>query len=910
MGQEINRSLNEKTVWYTLSFGDCLERLKSDHKGLTKDESDKRKEEFGPNKLPEKKKDSVFVVFLKQFRDPLIYVLLFAGAVSLAIQHWSDAIFIFAVLGFNATLGTIQEYKAQISARSLQDVIEKKARVIRGGNKHEIDAEALVPGDIVEVKSGDAVPADIRLSEERELRVDESLLTGESEQVEKDHETELEEDTPLGDRANMLYAGTTVTSGRGQGIVCTTAERTQVGRIARSLTEASEDPPLVQRMRRLTRLIAVFIVAAVFVLGAVQIAAGSSWDETFLLAVALAVSAIPAGLPVAVTVALSVASYRMAQRQVIIRQLPAVEGLGSCTQICSDKTGTLTENRLTAKCLTLLDGGRFEISGEGSDTEGEITKSDSEESPSDATEARIHAALRSALLANEAELKIKDDDSIETQGDTVDVAFLIAGCKLGIRRESLIEDEGRERIGEIPYSSERKYAASFNRKDNAIHAHVKGAAETIAEMCAEDLRDTILEKTRELAAAGYRVLAVAGGPIEDEDAAIEGEESALKNLEFQALFGLIDPLRSEVPEAVEACHGAGVDVRMVTGDHPDTAIAIGRKLGIAKEDEAPTTGPDLIEAIGKERSEEDTGKTYDAVDRAHVFARIEPQQKTRLVEHLQDRGEFVAVTGDGVNDAPALNAAHISVAMGKGGTDVARRTAQMILGDDNFASIVNGIEEGRIAYDNVRKVVWLLISTSVAELTLFALALATGLPLPLFAAQLLWLNLVTNGIQDVALAFERGEPGVLKRRPRRPDERIFNRRMIEQVLLSGVWIGLVGYGAFYYLIEHLGMATGEARNLVLLLLVLFENIHIFNCRSEERSAFRVPISGNWLLIITVALAQGVHIASMYIPGLSNVLGTHPVSLKTWGVLLLVALSVIVVSEIYKALRKNVSRDAR
>ncbi|RFF26857.1 MULTISPECIES: HAD-IC family P-type ATPase [unclassified Wenzhouxiangella] len=909
MAANTKREGNKNEAWHALGYEDCLDRLDGDREGLTQDQVAERQEKFGPNKLPEKKLDSVLIVFLKQFRDPLIYVLLFAGAVSLAIQHWSDAIFIFAVLAFNATLGTIQEYKAQISAQSLQGVIQKTARVIRAGKKRQINAEELVPGDIVAVTSGDAVPADIRLADEDELRVDESLLTGESEQVDKDSETELAEDTPLGDRDNMLYAGTTVTSGRGRGVVCATGGRTEVGQIARSLTEESEDPPLVQRMRRLTRLIAVFIVVAVLALGAAQIAAGSSWGETFLLAVALAVSAIPAGLPVAVTVALSVASYRMARQQVIIRQLPAVEGLGSCTEICSDKTGTLTENRLTVKCFALLDEGVFDLTGEGLETEGELRKGDSDEPPPDKSGERIAEAIGSAVLANEAEIEKGEDGSLETQGDTLDVAFLIAGRKLDIRRESLIEEDGREQVGEIPYSSERKFAASFNRRGDEIHAHVKGAAETIAEMCAEDQRDAIHREAQKLAAEGYRVLAVAGGPVKDENAAKEGEESALENLEFQALVGLIDPLRPEVPDAVDACHDAGVDVRMVTGDHPDTAIAIGRKLGIAKEDEESVTGPELIEAVGEERSEKEHGKASDTIDRSHVFARIEPHQKTRLVEYLQDRGAFVAVTGDGVNDAPALNAAHISVAMGKGGTDVARRTAQLILGDDNFASIVKGIEQGRIAYDNVRKVVWLLISTSVAELTLFALALASGLPLPLFAAQLLWLNLVTNGIQDVALAFERGEPGVLKRRPRRPDEPIFNRRMMEQVLLSGAWIGVVSYGVFYYLIQHVGMGTDEARNIILLLMVLFENIHIFNCRSEERSAFKVPLSGNWLLIITVVLAQGVHIASMYIPGLSDVLGTQPVSLETWSVLLLITLSVIVVVEAYKAIRKRSAHES-
>lgn len=416
-----------------------------------------------------------------------------------------------------------------------------------------------------------------------------------------------------------------------------------------------------------------------------------------------------------------------------------------------------------------------------------------------------------------------------------------------------------------------------------------------------DQADAVREQLDDLAADGFRVIALATGTVQDEDQAAEGEPSALRNLEFQGLVGLIDPVREEVPEAIQSCGEAGVGVRMVTGDHPKTASAIGRQLSIIKEHDTAMTGKELVELLDRE---EKAGKPIKEIDRSRVFARIEPRQKTHLVEYLQGTKHFVAVTGDGVNDAPALNAAHISVAMGQGGTDVARRTAQLILGDDNFASIVQGIREGRIAYDNVRKVVWLLISTSVAELTLFAMALAFGMPLPLFAAQLLWLNLVTNGIQDVALAFERGEPGVLKRPPRKPDERIFNRRMIEQVLFSGIWIGLVGFGVFYYFLNQVGMATEEARNLLLLLMVLFENIHIFNCRSEERSAFKVPLSSNWLLIGTVVLAQAVHIASMFIPGLSQVLGTHPVSLTSWILLLGIALSVLAVGEIYKILRHS------
>ncbi|MFP4357997.1 MAG: cation-translocating P-type ATPase [Puniceicoccaceae bacterium] len=895
--------INDDTIWHTLRFDDCVERLSAAETGLDEEDARERLEKFGPNKLPEKKKDSIFVVALRQFQDPLIYVLLIAGVVSLALGHWSDALFIFVVLAFNSTLGTIQEYKAQISAESLHDVIQKKATVLRAGKRREIDAEDLVPGDIVIVTAGNAVPADIRLRKCRELRVDESLLTGESEEVDKDSGADLEENTPIGDRVNLLHAGTTVTDGRGEGIVCKTAERTEVGQIAQSLTQESEDPPLVQRMRRLTRRITVFIAFAITLLAIAQLSTGATWGETFVLAVALAVSAIPAGLPVAVTVALSVASHRMAKQQVIVRKLPAVEGLGSCTEICSDKTGTLTENRLTAKRITLPGAGSFGLSGEGLETEGGLEAPDGDRNAGDSKE-RVESALLPGILANEGDLD-SDDGEVRVRGDTVDVAFLVAGEKIGLRRERLLREDYPQ-LGEIPYASERKYSASFHRHAEGFRVFVKGATETVLEFCGSGDADEIRAQSEALAGEGYRVIALASGSVEDEQSAKEAGESSLRDLRFEALVGLIDPLRSEVPDAIHDCHGAGVGVRMVTGDHPKTALAIGRQLGLAGEGETAVTGADIIETLGESRGSENDANTesIEKIDRARIFARIEPKQKTRLVEHLQDKGEFVAVTGDGVNDAPALNAAHISVAMGKGGTDVARRTAQLILGDDNFASIVRGIKEGRIAYDNVRKVVWLLISKLVAEIILFALALALGLPLPLFAAQLLWLNLVTNGIQDVALAFEGGEPGALQRSPRKPDEQIFNPQMVKQVGIIGAWMGLVAFGVFYYLIEVVNMDTAEARNLLLLLMVLFENGHVFNCRSEERSIFRIPLSANRLLIATIFIAQGVHIASMYTPGLSDVLGTEPVSFQSWAILLVIAVSIIGVAEIYKALRKR------
>ncbi len=896
-----------ETSWHVTSVEECFDILSSSADGIGQDEVDRRQQKYGMNKLPEKKIDSILTVFITQFKDPLIYILLAAGTVSLAIGHASDTIFIFAVLLFNAVLGTIQEYKAQTSAQSLQEVIEQKTTVKRSGKKKNIDAEDLVPGDIVIVEPGQSVPADIRLIDDKDLRVDESLLTGESVPVEKDAGAELEEDSSLAERATMIFAGSTISDGRSTGIVCATGMLTEVGSIAQSLTEDSEEPPLVQRMKRLTRLLALFILVAVAVVAAAQLLAGAGLIDTFFVSIALAVSAIPAGLPVAVTVALSVAAYRMARRHVIVRSLPAVEGLGSCTTICSDKTGTLTQNRLRAKRIVLEPDKTFAIDDGKQGERLPIAYKDNEREPDDEDIEELQNAARAGVLASEEipGLFDEDGDEDESGGNMVDRAFLLLAKRLDVDPAETRKQS--EQVAEIAYSSDKRFAASFARRsdEDAVIASVKGAAETIIDMCDfsdDEERDRAGNLADDLAAEGYRVLAVASGEPEDQQKAEEGDEDCLQGLQFRGLVGLIDPLREEVPDAVKKCHSAGVSVRMVTGDHPKTALSIGRQLGIAEEGEEAISGSELSDLIGEDTQDNGAEEAHKKILNSHIFARVEPAQKTKLVKFLQRSGDFVAVTGDGVNDAPALNAAHISVAMGKAGTDIARRTAQLILGDDNFASIVNGIEEGRIAYDNVRKVVWLLISTSVAELVLFFLALSSGLPIPLFAAQLLWLNLVTNGIQDVALAFEGKEPDILKRRPRRPDERIFNRRMIEQVALSGCWMGLVAYAVYAYLLNVAGYETGAARNVVLLLMVLFENAHILNCRSEYRSAATIRPTGNLLLIGTIILAQAIHIVSMWVPGLSDVLGTAPVSPLTWLVLLTIALTVVMVVELYKKFR--------
>ncbi|RDC67449.1 HAD family hydrolase, partial [Rhodovulum sp. 12E13] len=607
-----------------------------------------------------------------------------------------DAAFIFAVLLFNAGLGTYQEYKAESAARSLKKAMQITALVTREGEREEVDSEGLVPGDLVSVKSGASVPADIRLLRVQDLQADESLLTGESVPVAKRADAELDPDTPLGDRSTLLHAGSSVASGRGTGIVCRTGTMTELGRIAKSLAEEEQLPPLVLKMRRFTRVIAIAILAAIVVLGLIQAVRGHELLDIFFLAVALAVSAIPAGLPVATTVALSIGSNRMAKRNVIVRKLPAVEGLGACTLIASDKTGTLTANRLTGKLIRPIEGEDVEVGGAGYAPEGTFTR-DGEQV---GEEGWLRDLIVSGALCNEAEYDVEDGE-VRASGDTVDVAFLVLARKFGLTQRELSQDHPE--VGGIPFESERRFAVSFNRHGDTVRAHVKGAAQTLAGMCAIDA-EAVREREEALAAESYRVLAVAAGEV-DEETAERADPSALHGLRFLGLVGLIDPVREEVPEAVEECRSAGVDVRMITGDHPRTALAIGRNLGLAQDDAAVVTGAE----IGRR---EEGGSSHDARIRdAAIFARVEPRQKTTIIDTLQDAGHFVTVTGDGVNDAPALRSAHIGVSMGEGGTDVARNASDLILTDDNFASIVHGIEEGRIAYDNIRKVVWLLIST-------------------------------------------------------------------------------------------------------------------------------------------------------------------------------------------------------
>jgi P-type Ca2+ transporter type 2C len=878
-----------------------LAELQSSEHGLPEDEAARRLAEEGPNRLPRAEPPGIGWILLRQFQNPLIYILALAAAVSIGIGEVVDAGFIVGVLILNAVIGGYQEWRAEKSSHALQHLLKTRATVVRDGEAVEVDAEILVPGDVVWLESGNRVPADIRLLTGQGLEVDESLLTGESLSVAKEAEWSGPAPTPLGDRLNMAHAGSIVARGRAKGVVVATGTDTVVGRLARDVTGATAGkPPLLIRLERFTRVIGIAVLGAAVLAGVLGVVhRGHSVTDMFMFAVALAVSAIPEGLPVALTVALAVATTRMVRRGVIVRRLAAVEGLGSCTLIGSDKTGTLTCNELTVRAAVLADGAHFEVTGEGYVPAGEVIEQggQGEQGEQGGQGAPVDAARRSALeplvrvalLCNEASLHHRDQ-SWSWRGDPTDVALLAFAHKLGRTHEAALEQFPQ--VNQIPFEPERKYAATFHHTDTGGYVAVKGAPERVLSMCrfaGEGDHERLSRLAVDMAAQGYRVIALAEGYLDREVVSSQTPDEP-EELSFLGMVGMLDPLRPGVRDAVAACARAGVQTTMITGDHPVTALAIARDLGLASGPDEVVSGADLLDA-----SDDEIGEL---IAKVRVFARVAPDQKLQIVEAARKAGHFVAVTGDGVNDAAALRAANIGVAMGKSGTDVAREAADLVITDDNFATIVAGVEEGRIAYDNVRKVIYLLISTGAAEVVLVMLSLIAGLPLPLLPVQLLWLNLVTNGIQHVALAFEPGEDDTLKRPPRSPTEPIFNRLMIERMVVGSTVMGVVAFVAFGRMLDA-GWSEPAARNTLLLLMVLFENVHIGNCRSETTSLFRLSPLRSPILLAGVSIAFLVHLGSMYLPPTQALLQVAPVSIEIWVTLVGLALTVAVAMELHK-----------
>lgn len=846
-------------------------------------------------------------IFLRQFRNPLIYALIIAAFLALALREWVDSGFIAIVLLINAVIGGFQELRAERSAAALRSLVASEAKVLRDGGARIVATEELVPGDVVVLESGDKVPADARILAGVGVEANESLLTGESLASVKSADAEVPAESGIGDRPNMLFAGSFLSRGRTTAVVVATGAGTQLGRIATAMQGTGMAvPPLVQRMELFTKKVAIVTVVVSLLLGVVALMRGTPATEAVLLVIAVAVAAIPEGLPIALTVALSIGARRMSQRRVIVRRLVAVEALGSCTYIASDKTGTLTVNELTARQVALPDGDVWDVTGEGTEPRGGIAPGDGREGEGERDPARVRRLALAAAACNDGLYDVRED-AVEQHGDAVDVALLVLAYKAGITQQALRSEVPR--LAEIPFEAERQYAATLHRAPEGTRLFVKGAGERLLRMCTRmatakgDVpidRDALAAQANDLAARGFRVLAIADGDGGAPRATIRDE--ALHDLTFLGYVTMIDPLRPEAAAAVAACQHAGITVGMVTGDHPKTALAIARELDLAHGENDVVTGAELRSAARGENGAD--GADFDAVvRRAHVFARVEPDQKLQIVRSLIRQGHFVAVTGDGANDGPALRAANIGVAMGKRGTDVARESAELVLADDNFSSIVGGVEEGRVAYGNVRKVIFLLASTGAATLLFFILTTALDLPLPLLPAQILWLNLVSNGIQDVALAFERAEGGELDRPPRSPREAIFNRRMIERVLLSALVMAGVTTAAFLAFLEA-GWEIPAARNGVLLLLVLFGNFQAGNSRSEYQSLTRLALGRNPVLVIGTLVAQLLHVAVMHLPVVSTLLRVEPVTLQTWASLAAAASTLLVADEAYKWFRRR------
>lgn len=852
--------------YHTQTIPSIFEQLDTSQAGLSDKSVAERIERYGPNTLPESERRSFFGIIIDQFKSPIIYILLIAALVSFAIKEFSDAYFILGVLFINTLIGTYQEYSAAQKASSLKQIVKTYSHVMRNGTTKRIASDDLTIGDLVLLESGSQVPADMRLIESNELFVNESLLTGESVDVHKDAAFLSGEETlPVADRINMAYAGSFVAQGRAKGVVTAIALETEIGKIAELLADASQPKaPLIIRMERFTLNIAKIIGVVILILVVLGVYREMELRDIFFLAVALAVSSIPEGLPVAITVALSAASSAMSRRNVIVRELSSIEGLGSCTMIASDKTGTLTQNMLSVSVFV---------------GEKKIYKGD---------ELPTKEMLICAMRCNEANIS-EHTDGLKFQGDQVDIA--LARYVLSHDHTLLQDRDSIPLVQQLPYEPVNGYAQSVYEENSVFYHYLKGSPETVLERChiSDEEKETVRADVIEWASKGYRTIALASK---------KSTESFLDDRGFVYLgFAAInDPLRPGVVEAVRTAQTAGISIAMITGDHPNTAYYIAKELGIAIDKDEVINGGEIERWI-------EHGSDPKEIAHKRVFARVSPEHKQTIVKAFQSLGHFVAVTGDGVNDAPALKYANIGIAMGKSGTDVARESSNLILTDDSFSSIVNGIEEGRIAYDNIRKVIHLLISTGFAEIVLIILSMLFFIPIPLLPVQLLWLNLVTNGIQDVALGLERGEPDVLQRKPRDPKERIFNAIMIRRVIVGGLYMGISAFGVFYAVLS-IGYSESSARNITLLLMVLFENAHVFNSRSEKHSIFSIEHRNNYLLLFSVLFTQLVHISSLYIPFMQKLLDLEPVSFQEWSILTVIALGLVLVMEIEKKLSKK------
>ncbi len=866
--------------FYAEDIDSLLRDVNTTREGLTDTEALERLKKYGKNELPKKKPDGIIKIFFRELLDPIVLILLVAIIASLVIGEKVDAIAISFIVLIDLLMGTFQENKANHTAMALSNLVKEKVKVLRNNKEVEIESNLLVVGDIIILSSGDKIGADVRLIEAHNFTVDESILTGESLPVEKDVAKLVDKDLSITDQNNMVFAGTSVITGRAIGVVVGTAITTEIGKIADTLNKTKEEKsPLTIRVEEFSKQITFIIIGIAIVITLLLFSKGISYNEIFLSVIALSVSAMPEGLPLALTMALTIASNKMAKKKVIAKKLHSVESLGSVTVIATDKTGTLTANEQTAKKILLPNGNTYDITGSGYNVKGEVVGKE------------LEFAKEIALLGvinNEARFTSK-----EHFGDSIDMAFLVLGEKLNLNKEKI------NIIEVIPYESQNKYSAVFYEKDGDIYCTIKGSLEKVLDFCSSiNLLDRfsknkLIKQNEDLANSGYRVIALADGKVKKKD---KYSEEDIKDLTFMGMVGFIDPIRKEVISSIKECRNAGIKVLMITGDHPLTAFAIAKELKLTDNYKEVATGIDVEKyySMGE--------VAFDKfISSKKVFSRVAPLQKLQIVESLKRQKEFVAVTGDGVNDAPALKSANIGVAMGSG-TDIARETANMIIIDDNFKSIVNGVKEGRIAYSNIRKIAFFLISCGLAEVLFFLLSTLFNMPMPLLAIQLLWLNIVTDGLQDFALSFEKGEDNIMKEAPRDPKESLFDKTLFSEIAFSGITIGLIVFIIWFYLIKNMHMDVLVARGYIMALMVFIQNIHVFNCRSEKKSAFLVPLKKNFMILLAVFGSIFLQILVMEVPFLAKLLKTTAIPFIHLVFLFALSLFILIIMEIYKTIK--------
>ncbi|MFC7546957.1 HAD-IC family P-type ATPase [Plantactinospora sp. GCM10030261] len=874
--------------------------------GLPAAEAADRLRRYGDNTLPTSTGGGTVRRVLRQFHNPLIYVLIAATVVTAVLREYPDAAVILAVVLTNAGIGFVQESRAEAALDSLRRMVRTEARVVRDDKRRTVPSADLVPGDLVALEAGDKVPADLRLIRVTELRVDESALTGESAPVNKD-EAELPEVTAVADRRNMVYSGTFVTTGGGAGIAVATGAQTELGQIHRLVGSAEVlATPLTRKLARFSKALTVVILLLAAVTFGIGLVRGQDATDTFTAAVALAVGAIPEGLPAAVTITLAIGVTRMARRRAVVRRLPAIETLGSTTVICSDKTGTLTENQMTVKIVWTTTG-RFEVTGSGYAPDGEVRDNAGEE-----VAIAASPALRWSLLAgaacNDARIH-QADGTWQVAGDPTEGAMLVAASKGGLDPESVGETHPRRAT--IPFSSERQYMATLHdqRDANELVVLVKGGVERVVSMCHQQVgadgsgqaldTSAVLVAAEELAAQGLRVLATAMRPVTEP---AEFDEQALPGtLVFTGLQAMLDPPRPAAAPAVRACHTAGIAVKMITGDHATTARAIARRLGIAGDGSGRIlSGSELAELPGAELA--------DTVDQTDVFARVSPEQKLRLIESLQHRGHVVAVTGDGVNDAPALRQADIGVAMARTGTEVAKEAADMVLTDDDFATIEAAVEEGRGVFDNLTKFIVWTLPTNLGEGLVILVAIALGTALPLLPTQILWINMTTAVLLGLMLAFEPKESGIMDRPPRDPGQPLLTNMLILRILLVGGILVTATWWIFQWELDH-GASTAEARTAALNLFVVVEVFYLFGCRSLTKSAWRIGLLSNRWILLGITLQALGQAAITYLPVMNRVFATAPVRGSAWLYIVVAGLLTTLVVAADKRLRQRIGRGA-